>query len=977
MNRVELAIQENRCVIAFGARALQDADNLGELRRRGGIPSVVLSGEAVSPAQVVSAATLAPALREGGVIVLVEADTADGAGLGVLANAVAASPHKPRLVVVARAFNPFALPAALRTLKFEHERKKVREFLFSLPVPAALAAAPVAEEPKKKSSGAPRVQFVGREDELAALKGMLEEGGPVVIHGAPGVGKRWLVEQALMGTSFERHPDFLVDRGCEADALYARIAMAGERAGDGRLAEALRSSTNRPAPQALATMAAEIFGRLPNAVLVIDRVARVLRADGTLHREGRFELLLRALMLGTGRVVFLSAIRPRFYREGEGASLKILDLAGLKGRELHQIFDAYRVEDFARENFGPIQERIHGHPLAARMFAIAMRDMEAREDLLAQPRFMKMDDVTHVEVLRRRITKQLEACTDEERAALVQLAHFRMPYTTADADVVKVDRAVRLGLQARGLLDQLPDTGGERTWQVHPLVADLLPARETSDFALLEALGDHYLARASKADGLQKLALAQEGNRMLFEAHRTRNRMRMPFPDNDPALESLRGLIRGRKARLDLAEQRVNETLKLDPANTELLLMRAELLVAVQAGAEKIVDAFAAAQAQPTPEAFHLEANLYTGKARAKAAAVLARGCAAFPESGRLRRRLAGVLVELNRLEEAVTVLREAMDLEPMMPDTYGLLGEIHLVRGNLEAAEEALAEARRLDPDNALHMARLGALLVERGNLDDERAKQAEELLTAAISADAKAYAAHLYLGRLLLERDGDLERAEWALKKAHKLDERAAAPLVLLGRVAMKADKLDEAQNLLDQAARRDGGYHPTFHALGELAFHRGNPFLALAEFQRAIERSPRDAAARPRYQADADKMKALIESGAYVEVQKAWEAAQLEKAEKAAARDAATREASGLSGEVAPAAGGARKAVRRRRGGRGRGGAEAGGADGAVEGGEAVEADENGGELPATEAEAPAQAGDAVLAEAEAAGFEPGEA
>jgi hypothetical protein len=188
-------------------------------------------------------------------------------------------------------------------------------------------------------------------------------------------------------------------------------------------------------------------------------------------------------------VVFSSTIRPRFYREGEGKELAVLELGGLKGRELHEIFDAYRVEDFARENFGPIQERIHGHPLAARMFAIAVRDPEAREDLMNQPRFMKMDATGDLEPVRRRIAKQLEACSDDERSALVQLAHFRLPYTTADADVVKVDRAVRLGLQARGLLDQLPDTGGERTWQVHPLVADLLPARETSDFGLLEALG--------------------------------------------------------------------------------------------------------------------------------------------------------------------------------------------------------------------------------------------------------------------------------------------------------------------------------------------------------------------------------------------------------------------------------------------------------------------------------------------------------
>ncbi|MFN7143185.1 MAG: hypothetical protein ACK4YP_05370, partial [Myxococcota bacterium] len=190
MNRVEVAIQEGRCVLVFGARALQDPEALGELRRRAAIPAVVLGGDIVAPATALTAEALAPALsRDGGVIALIEADTVDGAALGTLANLVASSPHKPRLVVAARAFNPFLLPPPLRLLKFEHEKKRAKELLFTLPMvavaPAAAAAAPVAEEPKKKTGGAPKSVFVGREEETAQLKELFEKGGPVVIHGPP------------------------------------------------------------------------------------------------------------------------------------------------------------------------------------------------------------------------------------------------------------------------------------------------------------------------------------------------------------------------------------------------------------------------------------------------------------------------------------------------------------------------------------------------------------------------------------------------------------------------------------------------------------------------------------------------------------------------------------------------------------------------------------------------------------------------
>ena len=386
MNRVEVAIQDNRCVLVFGSKVLAEADVLGELRRRPGIPATTLGGDQPSPCTALNAETLGAALgKEGGVVCLIEADSIDSQGIQVLATLVQGSPSKPRLVVVGRAFNPFLLPGPLRLLKFEHEKKRAREFLQTLPIPvvAAPVAAPV-EEPKKKVSGAPRASFSGREDELAALTAMLDAGGPVVVHGPPGIGKRWLVEKALQGRPQKRVPDFHVGWGSEADSLYARIAMIASEAGDNRLAEALRNPATRPVPAALAALAVESLAAAPETTLVIDRFEHVLRRDGTFHRESRFEMLLRSLLLGgySTRLVFLSTIRPRFYRETEGAGLKLVELGGLKGRELHEIFDAFRVDEFPRENFGEIHNRIHGHPLAARLFAVAVREVEDRVELM-------------------------------------------------------------------------------------------------------------------------------------------------------------------------------------------------------------------------------------------------------------------------------------------------------------------------------------------------------------------------------------------------------------------------------------------------------------------------------------------------------------------------------------------------------------------------------------------------------------------
>ncbi len=946
MSRAEIAIQEGRCLLAFGAKSLTDVETLGELRHRGGVPSVVLSGEPKSPAVALTAEGSAHAMREGGVLVLIEPDAADAVGLNTLAGLVAGVAQKPRLIVVARAFNPFALPTPLRLLKMEHEKKNGKDFLKGLPVPKAVAApaavAAKVEEPKKKAGGAPKIQFVGREEELATLAGFLDAGGPMVIAGSHGIGKRWLIEHALSSAEgLTRLPDFLVGWGSEADALFARIALLAAEVGDNTLGDALRNPANRPAPTDLVAMAIAALSndKLANRVLVIERLEHALRRDGTFHREGRLEMLLRALLTHRYgmRVIFTSTIRPRFYREGEGRELAVLELGGLKGKELHQIFEAYRVEDFPRDNFGPIQERIHGHPFAARLFAVACRDPETRADFVENPRFMSMDNANAPDVLRRRCERALKQLSEPQRAALVVLAHFPSPIRQSEFEGVHVDRQMRMDLLASGLLDQR-DLKGEKLYSVHALVRDALDVRE--EYPLLEYIGEEILKAAVKLDdkSQEKLAFAQQGNRLLFASRKIRNRWKLPFPDGDPALESIRGLIRSKGARPELAEQRLNETLAQDPANPELLLMRAELLIALNAGADKIAAAFAEAERYPTPEVFHQQCN-WNEKAkggRAKAIATLERAAAAFPQSGRIRRRLAGILLDQSKLDEAIVALKEAQALEPMMPDSYGLLGEVYLIRGAFDLAEEALAEARRLDPDNGLHLARLGALMVERGGLDEEARKTAaNEILQLAVHQDPKNYLAHLYLGRLQRLTGGDLEQAVWALKKAAKLDERAAVPHVDLALIAISTGQWSDADTCIDAALRLDGNAHEAHFARGMLREAQGYVFAAVPEYEKVVQRTPPGSPVHVRAAEAMERCNALVMSGAAVEMMKLAEAAGLSLPEPRATGGGERREPGKTS---------------RRRRGRGKG--EAGAPEAAVEGGE-----------PAVEGFEPAGPGDAA--------------
>jgi tetratricopeptide (TPR) repeat protein len=935
MNRVEAAIAEGRCVIALGSQVLRDSEVLMEIRRRSGLPMVVLGGDPIDPVVAVSPEALAPCIdRQGGVLVLVEPDAAkDAKGLAAINAAIQAGKNKPRLVVAARAFNPFLMPMSLRLLKMEQERKRARDFLGSLP---AVAAAPVAPPPaaapqaglaglaglaspkaakaakaakgaKAQGAGgerAPRVGFSGREEELSALAGLLGEGGPIVVAGPKGIGRRWLVERCLSESPLQRLPDVVLSWSSAADHLYARLAQATEDAGDDRLAKAMRKASERPAPLDLARLAVECLQAEPlsDAVMVIHVDDRLMRDDGSMHRRGRLELLLEALLSNryAPRLVFTMERQPAFYREGAGAALRGLTLAGLAGKELYEIFDAYRFSEAPRDKMGEVHRQTWGHPLATRTLAVIARSSKDPQAALADRKLLKLEAIGELEPLARKLRRRVERLPDELRKSLARIAHLQHP---APADILQrlgISRAERISLLARGLLESTPVQGSERLYYVHPLVALQLSRREVTDYPTFEELGHAYLELYKRARGSEKLQLGLEGNRCLLMARRGRSAVRLPFPDQDAEVESVRGLIRSRQPRLDLAEQRLNYLIKADPGNTEALLLKAETLVAAKSPEEQIKAAFErAAEAAPTPEVFHLEANWHLsgprqagkGGKRELAIEALQRGAVLFADNGRLRRRLAGLLLEARRQDEAVEVLEQTMALEPMMPDTYGLLGQIMMDRGpgSWQKATEYLEEALRLAPVDSLHLARTGRLLRLRGLVEreqrDELWARATDYFDRAIQDQRRNHRAMIELATMLLDGQGevDLDRVAWLLDKAAQPRGKGKPrrpDKVLEARLAARRGRVQEAEAVLERLVQGDPKNHRARAALAEVLWAKSRIFRAHAEFQRAQQDAPEGAAERHGYESAMAQLQALIESGQAIELEKQADQAAVEQ-------------------------------------------------------------------------------------------------
>ncbi len=862
MSRVERAIEAGRCALAVSGSLLRDPEVMLALTERASLTPMALAGPAVSPVLPVTAEGIARAVAQpGGVVVVVEPEGADASGIQQLGDLLKRGKHKPEVVVVARNFNPFAFPA-LAGMKINHEKGRGKSFLKTLPEPAAdagpadidAAVATVKKGKTKKTSNAPVMAFVGREHELENLKGFLAEGGPIVVSGAPGVGKTWLVEHAIADTDLVRAPDVVLGFDVGHDALVGRLATVAEEGGHTALLEHLNGA-HTPNSLADAVIAAVKDEALADRVLVIHNLDFAMGRDLDFFRKSRLELLVLRLLTESYamRIVFTATRQPRFLREGQGQAVRRQPLAGVMGRFLHEIFTSYKAIDFPRDKFGPINDRIHGHPLAARTYAVATRVRQDGEKIVDDPKFMKMDGLDDVELIVKQIRKRLEKLETPVREALAILAHI-----DGDADGnfladLKITRNERLELLASGLLD-MTGTNEQKRYRVHPLVRRQLAWREINDFTTYRKLYELYMARANQSSGAVKTSWLQQAHRCATNARAFRERPELGFPNYDAMLDSVIAMRKGKEPRFDLCEQRLAEVLKHDPSNADAWVLRLEVMHQQGAKNEELQAVFdQAVEVAVVPELFQAMAGLLTARrARNQAISVLEKGIELCPaeQSSRLRTRLASMMLRVGRRPEAIEQLRIAMELDPMLPDAYGLLGQARRDEGldKLGEAEELLREAVRLAPEDTVQTSRLASLLMVRARIEPDHAKalreEAKEMLTEALKGEERAPEAHLMLATLVRESAVDLDRADWLLKQSRKHTDRTHERN---HRIRLESALLDMARGNLDaaeQAVRKIIGKDPSlgaaFAGLGHILEAKEQYIPAHAEYQRAKERA-----------------------------------------------------------------------------------------------------------------------------------------
>ena len=147
----------------------------------------------------------------------------------------------------------------------------------------------------------------------------------------------------------------------------------------------------------------------------------------------------------------------------------------------------------------------------------------------------------------------------------------------------------------------------------------------------------------------------------------------------------------------------------------------------------------------------------------------------------------------------------QAQSTESMMSQ-----GNMLLSNGAFDQAVSAFRKVMARDPSNFEAQFNLGRLYGLRGNLDRQ-----QELYEAALSSNPEFIRGYFFLAKLLMDRDGDLERAEKLARDGLSRDpESKTGPLAhyLLADILNRTGRQVEAMKAVNQAraieARQSSG-------------------------------------------------------------------------------------------------------------------------------------------------------------------------
>lgn len=290
---------------------------------------------------------------------------------------------------------------------------------------------------------------------------------------------------------------------------------------------------------------------------------------------------------------------------------------------------------------------------------------------------------------------------------------------------------------------------------------------------------------------------------------------------------------------LDEAAAELNAVVSADPANVEAVVNLARIYRARKdvAAAGRLLESAVARGMEAAP-VYAALADLYESIGRVENAIPAMRlAVERAPASEDYRFRYALLLVNSQAPKAAVIRLREALETFPRSAKLWFALGLAYMTEHQSAEAAPALARAVELDPQAAPALAYLGLAHAEQGRYDE-----AIKFYERAVAVNPQLATVHYLLADILLKQNpADTARPEKALLRAVELDPTLASARLALGKLYLRAERLDDAAEQLARAVALDPKSAETHYQLGRVYTRQkrtAEAQAALATFKRLNE-------------------------------------------------------------------------------------------------------------------------------------------
>jgi tetratricopeptide (TPR) repeat protein len=178
-----------------------------------------------------------------------------------------------------------------------------------------------------------------------------------------------------------------------------------------------------------------------------------------------------------------------------------------------------------------------------------------------------------------------------------------------------------------------------------------------------------------------------------------------------------------------------------------------------------------------------------------KSEAAFARLFGLKPDSAAAHLVAADMMLKKEYELEAVAEAQKALALDPKLPESHFLLGEVATYRGRLDEGIQDFQAELALNPGYAMAWYRLGDAYTRKQSWD-----AAIPNLQRAVWLNPDYSGPYILLGKCYL-KTGNLANAEGILRRGLLLDPNNREANYLLGQTLMAAGKADEAKAVLDK--------------------------------------------------------------------------------------------------------------------------------------------------------------------------------